>query len=138
MAGGALSLAVALAGGIVAWRHWSGDSAFDQPGAARRYGIIVGLEFGIAAAGAAALAFWGRREYIAPWICLVVGVHFWPLASVLRDPTLIVLGAHMAVIAVAAVFAGQRSGVAPSAVAGAGAGLALLGNAAWGVVAAVT
>jgi hypothetical protein len=33
----------------------------------RRYGIIVGLEFGIAA-----------------WVCLVVGVHVWPMAPVLQ------------------------------------------------------
>jgi len=32
-------------------RHRSGDSALSEPGAMRQYGIILGAEFGVAAAG---------------------------------------------------------------------------------------
>src|SRR5437763_8821529 len=83
-----LSLAVSATGAVFAWRHWSGHSALSEPGAMRQYGIILGVEFGVAAAGAAAIALLRRSEYVAPWICLVVGVHFFPMAPVLKSPPL--------------------------------------------------
>jgi preprotein translocase subunit SecG len=57
----------------------------------------------------------------------VVGVHFWPLAAVLKSPSLIVLGTLLMVAAVVAILISRRTGVAPSAITGAGAGTALLG-----------
>jgi hypothetical protein len=91
--GSIVSILVAVAGGVLAWRNWFGPSALDEPGAMTRFGIIVGIEFGLAALGAAVLAVRGRSAYTAVWICLVVGVHFWPLAPLLADPSLLVLGA---------------------------------------------
>jgi hypothetical protein len=135
--GAVLSLVVAVVGAVFAWRNWSGGSALSEPGAMRQYGIIVGMEFGIAAVGAAGIALWRRPEYLAAWICLVVGVHFWPLAPVLKSPSLIVLGALLTVVAVAAVLVSRRTGVAPSAITGVGAGVALLGFAIWGAVSAI-
>ena len=124
-----LSLAVAVAGAVVAWRHWSGDSALSEPGAMRQYGIILGVEFGVAAVGAAAIVFGGRSQYVAPWICLVVGVHFFPMAPVLKSPPLFVLGAALIGVAAAAVLICRGRDLALSAVTGAGAGTALLGYA---------
>jgi hypothetical protein len=138
IAGAVASLVVAVVGGLLAWRNWSGVSALGEPGSMRRYGIIVGVEFGLAAAGAIAVALWGRREYVAPWVCLVVGVHFGPLAPVLNNPSLVVLGVVLTGVAVAAVVVARRTGLASSAITGAGAGVALLGYAAWGAVAAVS
>jgi hypothetical protein len=63
--GTVLSLIVAVVGAVYAWRNWSGGSALSEPSAMRQYGIIVGVEFGTAAAGAAVIALWGRGEYIA-------------------------------------------------------------------------
>lgn len=126
----ALSLLIAVIGGIYAWRHWSDGSALNAPGAMRQYGIIVGLEFAIAAVGAIGLLVWGHAEYLAPWICLEVGVHFWPMAPVLLNPGLVVLGGLLAIIALVALLASRSFGLEPSALAGAGAGLALLGFAA--------
>jgi hypothetical protein len=137
IAGAVLSIAVALIGAVLAWRNWSGGSALREQGAMRDYGIIVGVEFGVAAAGAAGIAAWGRSPYIAPWICLVVGVHFVPMAPVLENPSLIALGILMVAIAVAAVVASRRTGLAPSALTGVGAGVALLGCAAWGAANAI-
>lgn len=129
--GTVLSLIVAVVGAVYAWRNWSGGSALSEPGAMRRYGIIVGVEFGVAGAGAAVIAHWGRGGYIAAWVSLVVGVHFWLMAPVLKSPSLVALGALLTVDAVAAVLVSRRAGVAPSPVAGAGAGVALLGFAGW-------
>ena len=137
IAGAVLSLAVAVTGGVFAWRNWSGASALSAPGAMRRYGIIVGVEFAIAAAGAVAIAVRRRQKYLAPWICLVVGVHFWPMAPVLHNPSLFVLGALLTAVAVAGGLASRRNGPAPSAVTGAGAGVCLLAFATWGAVAAI-
>ena len=136
--GAVLSLVVAVVGAVLAWRNWSAaGSALSEPGAMRHYGIIVGVEFGVAAVGAAGIAVWGRSEYIAPWICLVVGVHFVPMAPVLKDPSLIALGILMVAIAVAAVVVFKRTELAPSALTGAGAGVALLSYATWGAAAAI-
>lgn len=95
-----------------------------------RFGIIVGIEFGAAALGAGLLALTGRSAYMAPWICLVVGVHFWPMAPLLEDPSLYLLGAVLVVIALGALVIARRNSLPLSAVVGAGAGSALLVSAA--------
>ncbi|GAA3383192.1 hypothetical protein GCM10020369_08130 [Cryptosporangium minutisporangium] len=134
MIAGALSLVVAAIGAFSAWRHWNDGSALSEPGAMRRYGIIAGVEFGIAAVGSIVLVLSRHRPLIPAWICLVVGVHFWPMASVLKNPSLLILGAILCVVAVAAVLLARRSSLLPSAYAGVGAGTALLGFACWGAV----
>jgi len=135
--GAVLSLIVAVVGAVYAWRNWSGGSALGEPGAMRRYGIIVGVEFAIAAVGAAVIALCGGGEYIAAWVCLVVGVHFWPMAPVLKSPSLIALGALLTGVAVVAVLVSRTTAVATSAITGAGAGLALLGFASWAALSAI-
>jgi hypothetical protein len=135
--GGVLSVAVAVVGATLAWQNWSAGSALSEPGAMRNYGIIVGIEFAIAAVGAAVLAALGHSEYISVWICLVVGVHFWPMAPVLKNASLIPLGVLMAAVALTAFLVSRRTSLAPSAITGAGAGVVLLGFAIWGAVAAV-
>lgn len=137
IAGMALSLIVALVGAVYARQNWSGGSALSEPGAMRQYDIIVGAEFGVAAAGAAAIALSGRGEYVGAWVCLVVGVHFWPMAPVPKSPSLVALGALLTVVAVAAVLVSRRTGVTPSAITGAGAGMALLGFAIWAAVSSI-
>jgi hypothetical protein len=137
IAGAVLSIAVAVVGAVLAWQNWSGGSALGEPGAMRQYGIIVGVEFAVAAAGAAGIALWGHSEYIPPWICLVVGVHFVPMAPVLENRSLIALGVLLVAIAVAAVVVAGRTNLAPSALTGAAAGVALLGYATWGAAAAI-
>jgi hypothetical protein len=67
----------------------------------------------------------------------VVGVHFWPMAPVLKSPSLVALGALLTVVAVAAVFVSRHTGVAPGAITGAGAGVALLGFASWAAASAI-
>jgi hypothetical protein len=90
--GAALSLIVAVVGAVYAWRNWSDGSALREPGVIRQHTIIVGVEFGVAAAGATVIALSGHGEYLAAWVCLVVGMHFWPMAPVLKSPSLMALG----------------------------------------------
>jgi hypothetical protein len=47
-----------------------------RPGGPAPYGIIVGLEFGLLGAGAAALGATGLSQWIPVWVCFGVGVHF--------------------------------------------------------------
>jgi hypothetical protein len=125
--GSVLSLAVAITGAVVGFRSPASTGVLRDRAAFRRYGIIVGIEFGIAGIGAAVLGVTGQAAYIPVWICAVVGVHFFALAPVLRDQTLIPLGIVLCAVAAVALVVGLTTTVLPSAITGIGAGAALLG-----------
>lgn len=131
--GSILSLAVAVAGAVIGFRSPGDGSAMRSRDANRRYGILVGIEFATAFIGAAILGATGAAAYIPVWICAVVGVHFFPLAPVLRDRGLYPLGVAMCVVAAIGLVTGLASDVAPSTVVGIGAGLLLLGYAVLGL-----
>lgn len=138
IAGAVVSVLIAAIGGVFAIRHWSDGSVLATDDSYARFGIIVGIEFGLAAAGAVVLALTGHADLTACWICLVVGVHFWPLAPVLRDPPLYALGAAMVAVAIGAFVLSRNTSIAPSALTGVGAGVALLVFAAGSLVTTLT
>ncbi|HKQ01122.1 MAG TPA: hypothetical protein VJ735_12400 [Actinomycetes bacterium] len=74
----------------------------------------------------------GQGDFIPVWVCAVVGVHFFPLASLLEDRLLVALGWLVTTVALAALVVGLATDVAPSTVTGIGAGtlLAVFGLAA--------
>jgi len=113
-------------GAIQAFRRPSADSTLNDRDPWRRFGIVVGIEFAVAGLGAGVLGTAGAADYIPVWICAVVGLHFFPLASVFGDPALRWLGAAVTAVAGAALLIHAWAGVAPSTVTGAGAGVALL------------
>jgi hypothetical protein len=78
-------------------------------------------------AGAAVLAVAGQSDFIPVWVCAVVGAHFFPLASLLQDRQLVVLGVSVTTVALVALVAGLTTGLAPSTVTGVGAGTLLTG-----------
>jgi hypothetical protein len=125
--GSIVAFAVALAGAVVGFRSPKETAVLRDRAAFRRYGIIVGIEFGLAGVGAGILGATGAAAYIPVWICAVVGVHFFALAPVLRDRNLVPLGVVLCVVAVAALIVGLATDVLPSAVTGIGAGTALAG-----------
>ena len=124
--GAGLAALLTVAGVVVARRSAGRLRVMADPVARRRYGLIVGLEFGVLGAGAAVLGATGQYRWIAVWVCLGVGVHFFPLASTLANRSLRLLGVLLVVVAAAALVAGLASPTAPSTVTGAGAGLCLL------------
>lgn len=136
--GSILSVAAAAIGAVLAFQAWRTGSVLIDRESNRRYGVIVGIEFGTAFAGAAVLGVLGQAAYVAPWVALVVGVHFIPLAPLLRDPFLRPLGVLVSAVAVAAVVAGPATSVAPSFVAGLGTGVLLLAAAVNALVVAVS
>ncbi|WP_430500416.1 hypothetical protein ACQRWP_01095 [Micromonospora trifolii] len=125
VAGSILALLTATAGGLLAWTHWSDGTAFDAD-TSRTFGIVVGIEFGIAAIGAGLLARLRRRELIAPWVALVVGVHLFPVAELLGYRLIHLVAALVTVVAVVAVPVARARALAVSAVVGLSTGVALL------------
>ncbi|MBE1487717.1 hypothetical protein [Plantactinospora soyae] len=127
IAGSVAALLTAVAGGLLAWQHWSDGSVFNSPDTGRNFGILVGIEFGLAGLGAGLLSIRERyRDLIAPWIALVVGVHFFPLAALIKFPLVHVAGVLVTLVALAAVPVVRRRPVRASAVTGVGTGAALL------------
>jgi len=124
-AGGVVAALVALAGGVQAFRSPASTSALHDRQAWRRYGRIVGVEFTLAGVGAAVLAVAGQGDFIPVWICAVVGVHFFPLAFLLKDRLLVPLGVLTTTVALVALIAGLATDLAPSSVTGIGAGVLL-------------
>ncbi|MBK5217206.1 MAG: hypothetical protein JJE02_06440 [Propionibacteriales bacterium] len=114
--GATLSLLAAIAGGFLAFDNWGPESALAARDDRRLFGIVAGTEFALAAIGAAILGLLGRSRWTSSWICLVVGVHFVPLAVIFGDPGLYVLAALVSLAAVASVAASRRTGIHPSAI----------------------
>ncbi len=129
-AGSVLGLAAAVAGGWQARRLRSTGSAMADRRVRRGYGITVGVEVAVIAAGVAALESSGRAAYLPAWILLVVGVHFIPLGRLFSIGALIWTSLALIPVAGAAAVTGAVTGVAPSTVAGVGGGLVCLGCAA--------
>lgn len=97
-----------------------------DPKVRRRYWLAVGPELAACGIGAGVLAATGHSPYIAPWVLLVVGIHFLPLARVFSTPELTWAGLALTAVAVAAAVTGAVTSVTPSAVAGGFGGLSCL------------
>ncbi|RLK11973.1 hypothetical protein DER29_5243 [Micromonospora sp. M71_S20] len=121
------ALVAAVIGAVVVARS-RGAVAHDRA-ADRRYLLIVLAEFAAAGLGAVVLALVGWSEFIPVLVCAVVGLHFFPLVPVLRDPLLRPLGAAMCVVALAGLVTALATAVSAGLVVGTGAGLLLLGYA---------
>ena len=135
--GSILSLAVAVAGGIVAWLHWSDGTIFG-PATGRDFGIVVGIEFAMASAGALALGLTNRKDLIPAWIAFVVGVHLFPVAAILQYPVLHVVAALVTLVSLIAVPIARSGSLAVSFVTGVGTGLVLLAGATYSLISALT
>jgi hypothetical protein len=126
--GSVIGMLTAIAGGVQAWRHWSGSSAIDAQ-TAPTFGIIVGIEVALAGIGAAILARRQRSELVPAWVALVVGVHFFPLAPLLAYPLLYLVAALVTAAALVATPLARARGLQVSATTGLTVGAVLLGAA---------
>ena len=123
--GSIVGLLIAVAGGIIAWQNWSTGTVFDAD-TSPIFGIIVGIEVVLAVGGALLLSRRGRQELIAPWVALVVGVHFLPMAPLLGYPLFYVVGALVTVAGLVSVPLARSRGITVSAVTGVMCGSILL------------
>jgi hypothetical protein len=124
------AIAVAVGAGSVVARFHRGATAMADQRVRRGYGITVGVEVLACGLGAAGLGLAGRPAYIAPWILLVVGVHFVPLGRLFASVDLVWAGFALSAVAIAGAVAGVVSAVPPSAVTGAFGGLVCIACAA--------
>ena len=125
-AGSALGLVVGAGMGIVAALNWDAPSALDIDGRAEAFGIVVGIEVALCLGGALVLRARDHEDLVSPWIGVVVGLHFVPLALIFNDPSLYVLATLMTAGAVVGTVVARRRGITPSAVVGAISGSLLL------------
>lgn len=121
--GSAFGAVVAAAGGVLAWRLRSGASAMDHPRIRRGWFRAVALEVVLIVAGALVLAASGHPAYLPAWTLFAVGVHFFPLARLLKTLGLNLAGVLLVAVAAVAAALGLAGEVPPSTVAGAGGGL---------------
>ncbi|MDI6106019.1 hypothetical protein QLQ12_46385 [Actinoplanes sp. NEAU-A12] len=135
VAGSVTSILTVIAGGLLTWRHWHDGTAFDED-TSRAFGVVVGIEFGAAALGAALLAVRRRRDLIPVWIAFVVGVHLFPVAVLIGYPMVHVVAGLVTVASLAAVPIARARKLPVSAVVGAPTGLVLLAAALFSAIAA--
>ena len=105
------------------WFGWGRANASSGLSVVLAVGAVLAVA--VAGVGAAALAAAGQSDFIPAWVCAVVGMHMFPLASLLGDRLLVPLGALLAAVAVVAAGAGQAGWVPPGTVTGLGAGVLL-------------
>ena len=126
--GSILAVIVAIGGVVTAYRARGEPSPLAGAGAGRKYGIIVGTEFGLIGLGAATLGATGHADFIAAWICVVVGVHFAPLGRVFPGIGMAIIAAVVTAVGIAAFAVGATTTLLPSTITGLGAGTCLLGH----------
>ncbi|RLP93494.1 hypothetical protein EAD89_06115 [Micromonospora sp. BL4] len=124
--GSVAALLTAVAGGVVSSRSRGAGGGTRDRATDRRYLLIVVAEFAAAGLGAAVLAAADWSEYIPVLVGAVVGLHFFPLAPLLRDPLLRPLGVAVCVVAAAGLVTALVSAVSAGLVVGTGLGLLLL------------
>jgi hypothetical protein len=115
-------------GVAVTWINWNTGTVFDSS-TSPIFGLIVGIEFSVSAIGAWILKRRSQEELIPPWIALVVGVHFVPLAYILGIPVLYLLAALISVLAVVSFVVARANALTTSSVTGVMIGSGLLGGA---------
>ncbi|MGJ3507514.1 hypothetical protein [Enemella sp. A6] len=89
-AGSVLGLVLAGVFGFAVFRLWGQGTAL--AGRYHWFGILTGIEVLAAGVGCVLLWRWGRTRWMAWWVALVVAVHFLPLAWLLDDLSLALLG----------------------------------------------
>lgn len=119
------SLLVGLLGIYLVFRYQNEASVLTEKGLSLWYYIIVIIEFLVGGIGAYLLNKNQLHDYIAPWICLVVGIHFSPLAFIFQEPTMHLLAILFIIVSVITVKRIKRISYRASAITGLGAGSVL-------------
>ncbi|NNC12357.1 hypothetical protein HII28_10770 [Planctomonas sp. JC2975] len=98
-----LGIALAALSIPLAIRNWRAGTAIEPKSMAFRvYLVVFWVEIVIAAVGGIILPLVGLERLVAPYILLIVGVHFFALAVVFKQNVLHLAGAVLVVVAVIA------------------------------------
>lgn len=125
---------VCLLGVYLSVKNWEAASALSKMGAYKNYLIVFYGEFIIAGIGAFALIKTKRKQFIAPWVAFIVGIHFIALKFVFDDVSLYLLAALLVVVSLLSLLIAPKLKVAHSAITGIGAGTVLFGFAILGLI----
>ncbi|GGD79286.1 hypothetical protein [Paenibacillus nasutitermitis] len=129
-----IALLVCLLGVYLSINNWNEPSALSDKTSFTAYLITVFIEFFVAGTGAFLFIRKKQKEYVAPWIAFIVGIHFISLVSVFDDPGLYVLAALLVAVSILAVIVAPKLRVATSAITGIGSGTVLFGFAVLGLI----
>ncbi len=121
----AIALILGLAGVYLSISNWDAESALRNTDALTTYIIVFWLEMIVAVIGVIVMFRMKKREYAAPWIALIVGVHFIFLQQVFNDTALYLLAALMVAAALISPWMARKLDVAYSAVTGISCGVLL-------------
>lgn len=106
--------------------NWNEPSALNNRESFGWYLVIVGLEVLIAIIGAIILSKKGLIDFISPFICFIIAIHFFPLAVIFQDLSLHILGFLLVPIPLLAVRHYKRNSYGATALTGIGSGTVLL------------
>lgn len=126
-AGSVLGVLLAAGGGVLVGLNWREPTALADSYV--WFGVLVGTEVVAAGVGCAVLAVRGRKRWMAWWVAIVVALHFIPLAVLLADVGMALLGIAQAVVLVAFLPRLRAAEVPTSVVAGPVMGFSILGAA---------
>lgn len=129
-----LALVVCLIGVYLSVTNWDESTALSEIGAFTNYLIVFYAEFLIGGFVAFFLIRNNKKDYVAPWIAFIVGVHFFFLVNVFQDPSLYILATVLIAIAVLSPVGARKMKVATSAITGIGSGIALFCFAVLGLI----
>jgi hypothetical protein len=90
-------------------RSWDDSSAI-EPGSPAFVAYVVWfwLEFVVAGVGAYLLIRRRRRHLVAPFVLVIVGLHFFPLAAVFAQPVLYAVASLLTAVGVSGFFVSRR------------------------------
>ncbi|GAA3720536.1 hypothetical protein GCM10022224_103290 [Nonomuraea antimicrobica] len=109
--GSVLGVGLAVAFGVLTAANWGEPSALE--GKYAWFGVLVAVEVIAAGAGCLVLARRGASSWMAWWVALVVAAHFLPLALLLNDIGVAVVGV-VQLVALGAVVRRLRGTPTPS------------------------
>lgn len=128
------SLLVGLGGIFLSVTNWHQPSALSEAGAFKSYLIFLYAEFFVTGFGAFLLIKYKRKDYVAPWVAFIVGIHFIGLKSIFEDASLYLLATLLIAISIISIFLSKKLKVANSAITGIGAGIVLFCYAILGII----
>lgn len=113
-----VSFIVACIGGFIAVKHWGAASALNADKKSYiRFRNIVIPEILFCFVGAMLLMALNMTEYIAPYIALIVGIHFIPLVGLFKDKSILLLALLVILSSITSVLIANQAGLTSTTIA---------------------
>lgn|SRR5699024_5923260 len=120
-----VALLICLLGVYLSVTNWDAITVLSEREKLITYSIVVYIEFFLAGVGAFLLIRFKKKDYVAPWITFIVGVHFFWLVNIFEDFSLYILAVLMMFIAIFSPWLARKMRVANGAITGIGSGTIL-------------